>query len=278
MNETSPPIGLIAGAGQLPILEAHGIAAAGRSVCAVGFASSFDDQLPGACDRFASVALARPGGWIRRLRKWGVREAVMVGAVRKSRMYDPLKWLANIPDLRALHLWYRVLRHDRRDQVVLTSLASELSRSGIELIDTTQYIPDHLASAGVMTTRPPDSREQADHDFGWSILMRMNDLDIGQAIAVKGRDVIAVEAMEGTDEMIRRTAQLCRSGGWTLLKGPGPDKDMRFDVPTIGEQTIASLKQAGATCLVVAANRVIIIDKTKVIAAANAAKIAIVGG
>jgi len=275
MGESS--VGLIAGAGELPLLEARGIRAAGHRVCAVAFARSYDAALPGVCDEFATIALARPGGWIRRFRGWGVREAVMVGAVRKSTMYDPFKHLRNVPDLRALRLWYRVLRHDRRDQTVLRAVADELSRSGIQLIDTTRYIPDHLADAGVMSTREPTAHERADVDFGWSILMRMNDLDVGQSIAVSSRDVIAVEAMEGTDAMIARAGELAKYGKWTLLKAPAPDKDMRFDVPTVGVSTIENLHAAGGTCLAVAAKRVILVDKPAVIAAANRAGIAVVG-
>ncbi len=271
------PIGLIAGSGALPLMEARGIRAAGRSVCAVGFAGSYDPQLPSLCDRFAKVAIARPGGWIRRFRGWNVREAVMVGAVRKSRMYDPLRHLRYLPDARALRLWYRVLRHDRRDQAVLAAIAEELSRSGIELIDSTRYIPDHLASAGPMTKHHPGAHELADIDFGWPILMRMNDLDVGQSIAVSSRDVIAVEAMEGTDAMIERAGKLARHGRWTLLKGPKPDKDMRFDVPTVGLETIHKLAAAGATCLAVAAGRVILLDKPTLLAEADKAGIAVIG-
>ncbi|MCC6681339.1 MAG: UDP-2,3-diacylglucosamine diphosphatase LpxI [Phycisphaeraceae bacterium] len=271
------PIGLIAGAGALPLMEARGMRAAGRSVCAVAFAGSYDPQLPGLCDRFAKVAITRPGGWIRRFRGWHVREAVMVGAVRKSRMYDPLRHLRYLPDSRALRLWYRVLRHDRRDQAVLAAIAEELSRSGIELIDSTRYIPDHLASAGPMTKHLPGAHELADIEFGWPILMRMNDLDIGQSIAVSSRDVIAVEAMEGTDAMIERAGKLARHGRWTLLKGPKPDKDMRFDVPTVGIETIHKLAAGGATCLAVAAGRVILLDKPTLLAEADKAGIAVIG-
>ena len=175
-------------------------------------------------------------------------------------------------------LWYRVLRHDRRNQTVLGAVADELSRHGIELIDSTPlHFRSTWAEPGVMTRRALSSEQQADLDFGWPVLMRMNDLDIGQAIAIKDRDIIAVEAIEGTDAMIRRAGELCRSGGWMLLKGPRPDKDMRFDVPTIGEQTIGNLKRAGAACLAVAAGKVILADKPKVLAAADAAGITIVG-
>lgn len=271
------PIGLIAGGGRLPVLEAEGIRAANRRVVCVALGDQYDGDLPGLCDGFARAGALRPGRWVKLLKRWGAREAVMVGVVSKTRMYDPLAAVRSLPDLRALRLWYRVLRHDRRSQVLLTAVADDLFSQGVELIDTTRYIPEHMAGAGVMTRRQPGAQQMADITFGWPILMRMNDLDIGQAIAVKGRDVIAVEAIEGTDGMIRRAGELCKSGGWVMLKGPRPDKDRRFDVPTVGVQTIQALKAAGGSCLAVASGSVILAEKDQVIAAADEAGIAIVG-
>ena len=271
------PIGLIAGGGRLPVLEAQGIRASGRRVACVGFTGQYDRDLPGLCDSFANAGVTRPGRWVRLLKKWGASQAVMVGVVRKTRMYEPGGLLRSFPDMRALRLWYRVLRHDRRSQTVLGALADELATNGIELIDTTRYIPEHMAEPGVLTRREPSARQSADIEFGWPILMRMNDLDIGQAIAVKDRDVIAVEAIEGTDKMIARAGQLCRAGGWVMLKGPKPDKDRRFDVPTVGVQTIENLRAAGGTCLALAAGSVILAEKQKVLAAADEAGIVVVG-
>jgi UDP-2,3-diacylglucosamine hydrolase len=277
MPRDNSPIGLIAGGGRLPLLEAAGIRAAGRRVVCVGFSGQYDNDLPGLCDEFSPAGLARPGRWARLLKRWGASEAVMVGVVSKTRMYDPLAAVRSLPDLRAIRLWYRVLRHDRRSQTLLTALADELSGNGIELIDTTRYIPQHMAGAGVLTRKQPTAQQMADITFGWPILMRMNDLDIGQAIVVKDRDVIAVEAIEGTDKMIGRAGGLCKSGGWVLIKGPKPDKDRRFDVPTVGVQTIESLKAAGGVCLAIAAGSVILAEKEKVLAAADEAGIAIIG-
>lgn len=275
MSDT--PLGIIAGSGRLPVLEAQGARAAGREVVCVGFAGHHDDDLPEYCDRFATAGVLRLGRWARLLRRWGAQEAVMIGGVAKTNMYSPLKMFRTLPDLKTLRVWYRDCRHDRRSQTLLTAVANSLSRSGIELIDNTRYIPEHLAEAGVMTRRSPTAAQHADIALAWPVLMRMNDLEIGQAIAVKDRDIIAVEAMEGTDRMITRAGELCRGKPWTLLKAAGPDKDMRFDVPTVGVQTIENLKAAGATCLAVAAGSVILAEKEKVIAAADAAGIAIVG-
>jgi UDP-2,3-diacylglucosamine hydrolase len=271
------PIGLIAGGGRLPVLEAEGIRATGRRVVCVGLGGGHDQALPGLCDHFKSAGVMRLGSWARRLRRWGAREAVMVGVVRKTRLYDPLVIVRELPDWRTARLWYRVLRHDRRSQTLLTVVADDLLKQGIKLIDTTRYIPEHMAEVGVLTRKQPSSDQHADIAFGWPILMRMNDLDIGQAIAVKNRDVIAVEAIEGTDAMIRRTGGLCKTGGWVLLKGPRPDKDRRFDVPTVGVQTIEALKASGGVCLAVAAGSVILADKQNVIEAADAAGIVVVG-
>jgi UDP-2,3-diacylglucosamine hydrolase len=271
------PIGLIAGEGRLPVLEAAGIRAAGRRVVCVTIGEHYDRDLPGLCDGFARAAVARPGRWVKLMKRWGAQQAVMVGVVSKTRMYDPIRIVRSLPDLRAIRLWYRVLRHDRRSQTMLTALADELQNSGVELIDTTRYIPEHMATPGVLTRRQPSAQQMADITFGWPILMQMNDLDIGQAIAVKERDVIAVEAIEGTDRMIRRAGELCKSGGWVLIKGPKPDKDRRFDVPTVGVQTIQNLKAAGGTCLAIAAGAVILAEKPSVIQAADAAGIALIG-
>ncbi len=271
------PIGLIAGGGALPELTAAGIRAAGREVVCAGLAGQYEDGLPGMCDRFKAVGLVRIGQWMRTLRRWGAQEAVMIGMVRKQRMYEPLALVRQVPDLHAAKVWLWDLRHSKQSQTLLGAVADELARGGVKLIDTTRYLPEHLADEGVMTAKPLSAKVQADIDFGWPVLMRMNELQVGQAVAVKGGDVIAVEAIEGTDAMILRAGELCRSGGWTLLKAPDERKDMRFDVPTIGVQTIENLRQAKAAAVVVKAGRVIMAEKPKVIDAANAAGIAVVG-
>jgi len=271
------PLGLIAGNGRLPILEAQGARQRGRAVACIGLAGQYDPDLPQHCDRFRKVGFLRLGQWIRIFRGWGVAEAVMVGGVRKSRMHDPLRLFRQIPDWRAAILWYRHLRGDRRNQTVLTALANELASHGITLIDSTAYIPDHLATRGVMTRTQPTAQQLADIDFGWPLLEETSRLHVGQSMAVRDRDVIAVEAIEGTDAMIARAGQLCRAKGWTLLKTASPDHDMRADVPTIGVSTIKTLARAGGGCIALGAGRVILIDKPSTLAAADKAGIAIVG-
>lgn len=277
MAVMAEPIGLIAGGGMLPIIEARGMRAAGRRVVCVGLADQYDPSLPGLCDAFAEAGIIRLGRWIRLLRRWGASEAVMVGYVRKLRMYEPWRLIRQMPDLRAARLYYRTLRRDKRNQTLLAAVADELSASGVRLIDTTRYIAEHMAGEGVLTRRAPTAAQSADIAFGRPILAGVIELDIGQSLAVRDCDVLAVEAVEGTDAMIARAGELCRRGGWTLIKAAGPSKDRRFDVPTIGVNTIKNLARAGAGCVAIEAGAVILIDRPAVLAAADAAGIVIVG-
>lgn len=270
-------MGLIAGQGQLPVLVARGMRSAGVKVCAVGLRDQFAADLPAECDSFATAGIAQIGRWCRLLKRFGVREAIMVGGVSKARMHDPLRVFRQLPDWRAAKLWYRRLRHDRRNAALLAALADELKECGVTLIDSTTYIPDQLATPGTMTRTQPSGAQRADIDFGWPIFTQLVGLDIGQSMAVRERDVIAVEAIEGTDAMIERAGQLCPRKGWVLLKTASAQHDMRADVPSVGVATIERLAKAGAGALALGAGRVIMIDKPQVIAAADKAGIAIVG-
>ncbi len=246
------------------------------SIC-VGLRDQFDADLPGLCDEFRQAGIVQIGRWIRLLRKAGASEAVMVGRVAKTRMHDPFRLIRQLPDWRAVNIWYRRLRHDRRNAALLAAVADELLHNGITLIDSTTYIPDHLATAGTMGSIEPGEKQRADIEFGWPLLTKTVGLDIGQSIAVRDRDVIAVEAVEGTDRMVERAGELCKTKGWTLLKTARPDHDMRADVPTIGVETIEKVAKAGGRCIAVGVGRVILIDKPKVIEAADRLKVAIVG-
>ena len=201
----------------------------------------------------------------------------MVGGVTKTRMHDPLRVIRNLPDWRAINLWYRRLRHDRRNATVLAALTDELQRNGISLVDSTTYITDHLATPGAMGSVQPTAEQRGDIDFAWPMLQQAVELDIGQSMAVRERDVIAVEAVEGTKAMIARAGELCRKKGWTLLKTAKADHDRRADVPSVGVETIEQMDQARGGCIALGAGRVILIDKPKVIEAADRAGIALVG-
>lgn len=271
-------LGLIAGEGRLPFLVAEGARSAGLKVVCVALAGAAEKSLAGQVDLFYDVPLARPGAWIRKLRKHGVGPAIMVGRVPKPKLHTPWRIVRYLPDWRALRIYYWRLRTKAKvNETLLCALADELATGGIILENSTMYCRDHLATVGLMTqTKPPPSVE-GDIEFGWEIVKKLGELDIGQAVAVKEKEVIAVEAIEGTAAMIERAGALCKSGGWTLIKASKPQQDMRFDVPCVGPETISSLSKNRARCLVVEADKTIIIDKPDTIKLADKLGIAILG-
>ncbi|QOJ01277.1 MAG: LpxI family protein [Phycisphaeraceae bacterium] len=275
-----PPtaIGLIAGGGELPVLIATSLVKAGHAVHGLGLLRQYDPVLPGICSTFREVGLLKVGRWGRILSGLGVKHAIMVGKVDKAKlMHDPLRILRYVPDWRTAVAWYRHLRHDRRSHAVLGAIALELDRCGVSLLDSTAPIPDSMADAGVMTRREPTREQRSDIQFVWPLLQQMLRLDVGQAVAVRERDVLAVEAVEGTDRMIERVGGLCRARGWTLVKGARAGHDRRSDVPTVGVRTIENLAKHGAGCLALAAGEVIMLDKREMIRKADEAGIAIIG-
>jgi len=241
-------------------------------------ANTAEPGLADEVDVFYRVGVARPGTWIRKLRKHGVSRTVMVGRVDKSQLFTPWRILRYLPDWRAFRVYYWRLRgKDKLTDSLLAATADELATGGIVLENLTMYCKEHLATAGVMTEHQPNTSVEGDIEFGWQIVKKLGELDIGQAIAVKEKEVLAVEAIEGTAEMIERAGQFCKSGGWTLIKTSKPNQDMRFDVPCVGPDTIRSLAKNGGKCLVVEAGKTIIIDKPETINLANQLGITILG-
>jgi DUF1009 family protein len=272
-------VGLIAGGGRLPFMVAAGARRRGLRVVCVGLAGYVEEPLAGEVDAFHPVAVARPGSWIRKLRKHGVTRAVMVGQVTKSHLFTPWRILRYLPDWRAFRIYYWRLRGKSiQTDTLLSALAEELASGGVVLENSTMYCEEYLAEAGVMTRHKPGTQIEHDIEFGWPLAKKLGELDIGQAIAVKEREVIAVEAIEGTKEMIKRAGQFCKAGGWTLIKTAKPAQDVRFDVPCVGPETIRDLAAGGGRCLVVEAGKTLIIDKPQTIALADQLGIAMVGG
>jgi DUF1009 family protein len=278
MTTESNTLGLIAGQGRLPFIVADGAHKAGLRVICVGLAGNAEPALAKYVDKFYNVAVARPGSWIRKLKSNGVTNTVMVGSVQKSQIFTPWRILRYLPDWRALEIWYWTLRSSsKQNQTLLTALANELAKGGIVLEDSTKYCKEHLAGSGPMTNNRPDKKTENDIEFGFTIAKKVAELDIGQSVAVKERDCLAIEAIEGTAEMIKRAGSLCKRGGWTLVKVAKRNQDMRFDVPCVGSDTIKALSENGCRCLVVEAGKVIIIDKPETITLADKLGIAIVG-
>ena len=278
LRDSEQVLGLIAGQGRLPFLVAAGARRAGLKVICVGLAGSAEPELKEMVDEFYTVAIARPGSWIRKLRLHGVSETIMVGRVAKRRIFTPWRIMRYLPDWRALRVWYWRLRDkDKRNDTLLNALAEELASGGIVLENSTMYCKEHLASAGCMTRHEPSGAVEDDIEFGWPLVKKLGELDIGQAIAVKEREVIAVEAMEGTAKMITRAGEQCRKGDWTLIKVAKPAQDLRFDVPCVGPDTIRSLAENGGGTLVVEAGKTIIIDKPETVKLADELGLCILG-
>ena len=278
IDEARDVLGLIAGEGRLPFLIATGAKKAGLKVICVGLAETPEEGLIDEVDVFYRVAIARPGGWIRKLRKHGITKTIMVGRVSKGRLFTPWRILRYLPDWRAFRIYYWRLRNkNKQTDSLLCALADELASGGIILENSIMYCKEHLATAGAMTAEPLRPSVKGDIEFGWEIVKKLGELDIGQAIAVKEKEVIAIEAIEGTAEMIKRAGRFCKSGGWTLIKASKPQQDMRFDVPCVGPDTIRSLSENGSKCLVVETDKTIIIDKPETIKLANQLGITIFG-
>ena len=280
MSADVEPLGLIAGEGAFPFLVARGARAAGRRVVCCAFDGFADESLRGEVDAYKRVSIVRLGSWARFLRQHGVREAIMVGRVKKGEMHRRAEWLwiaRQMPDFVSLRAFVTTLRRDRRTDKVLSAIAGILQDRGVTLIDSTTYTRDQMAGEGTMGRVRPTPRQLADAERGWRLCGLLTREDVGQSVAVRDLDVIAVEAVEGTNKMIERAASLCRGASWTLVKRASTPQDMRMDVPTVGVQTIEKLAASGAGCLCLEAGQVIMLEKEKVIAAANKAGIAVVG-
>lgn len=266
-TSTRRKVGLLAGSGRFPVLFAEAAQQRGLEVHCVGIRHEAPDELIPLCARFERVGVTRMNTMIRAFQRMGVDEVVMAGKVTKNVMYTPWRVLQLWPDRRTVR-WWRNLP-DRKDDTVLLSLIDEFARDGIRFTSALDYCPELLVDHGLLSRRPLTPVERGDVAFGWRLAKAMGGLDVGQSVAVKERAALAVEAIEGTDRCIERAGQLCKAGGWTLVKVAKPQQDMRFDVPTIGLSTIDNLARAGAKVLAVEAHKTILVDRDLVIARAN---------
>jgi DUF1009 family protein len=263
------PIGLLAAAGRLPIAVAEKAAAQGLPVRCVGVKHLASPELEGLCERFCWAGLGRLGKVIRWFRRQGVCEIIMAGKVQKAELLKPWRILHLLPDWRTLRFWYNRRRRDNKDDTLLLGLIAEFERDGMRFGSAAEYCPELLVSAGILTRRAPTPAEREDIAFGWELAKEIGRLDIGQSVVVRERAVLAVEAIEGTDQAISRAGKLSRGGGFTVVKVAKPQQDMRFDVPTIGTTTIESLQRAGGRVLAVEAGKTIILDQETTISLAN---------
>lgn len=272
-------IGLVAGWGDYPRQIARALREQGHRVACLAVLDHADPTLADECDDFTWVGLAQLGRAIRYFRQQGVRQATMAGKIHKVVFYQPGVWFRHRPDLRTLRCFWGhfvLSRKDRKDDTLLLAVVNEFARDGIQFAPATDFAPELLIGRGPLTTKRPSSAQWKDIEFGWRLAKEMGRLDVGQSVAVKDRAALAVEAIEGTDECIRRAGALCARGGFTLVKVAKPQQDMRFDVPTIGLGTLRTLAAAGAGVLAIEAGRTIVLDRDEVVRFADEHGVAIV--
>ena len=260
-------IGLIAGGGQFPILFARAARQNGVEVVAVALKGEADELLESEVNICSWVSLGKLGRMIETFEKAQVTEVAMAGAVAKTKLFSKIR-----PDWKAVRLLARMLH--KKDDAILRAFTEELEAHGIKVRPSTIFLPELLAPPGILTRRRPNARERRDINFGWDLAKEIGKLDIGQCILVRDQAVLAVEAIEGTDETIRRGGRLGKSEV-VVVKVCKPNQDLRFDVPAVGLQTIETMKEVGASVLVVEAERTLMFDREKMIQAADDAKIAI---
>lgn len=267
-------IGVIAGNGRFPFLVIDAARNLGHQVTVVAIREEADAGLESISGDRSGIAvhwisLGQLGRCIAILKSAGVSRVLMAGQVKHTKLFAKV-----VPDLTFLSVLSR-LRNRNTDSLIST-VADVLSENGIELVDSTTFLKPLLASAGELTKKSPSEDEASDLAFGYETADAIADLDIGQTIVVKDRAVVAVEAMEGTDDVIIRAGQLAGAGS-CVVKVAKPRQDMRFDVPVVGLATIRSMQKAGATVLSVDEGRTLMLDGDVVIKSADEARISIVG-
>ncbi|HET6513679.1 MAG TPA: UDP-2,3-diacylglucosamine diphosphatase LpxI [Thermodesulfovibrionales bacterium] len=263
-------IGLISGMGELPFAIAEEAKEKGFRIFAIALEPLADRRLSEYVDDIRWINVGKLGEMIKALKRFGIKEAVMAGKVPKSLLYKS----RIMPDLRAAKLLFSL--KDRRDDSILLAITHELEKEGISLLKTTEFCSTLLAPRGVLTKNRPTDEELNDIAFGWKIAKELGRLDIGQTVVIKNKAVMALEAIEGTDEAIRRGGRYAHKGA-VVVKVSKPDQDMRFDVPAAGLATLEVMIEVKARVLAVEAGKTILLQKDDLLNQAQAAGISVVG-
>ncbi len=258
------PIGILAGWGRYPVAVAEAIRRAGGRTAILAIRDHADAALEPLADVAGEVGVAEIGGAVEFFRRHGVRRATMAGKIHKAKLFTRHAWLRHLPDWTGIKtFWPHFVsrRCDNRDDSLLGAIASAFDARGVTICPATDFAPELLAEEGLLAGRPLCRRLEADVAFGWRLAKELGRLDIGQTVVVKNRAPLALEAIEGTDECIRRAGRLCPTGGMTVVKVAKPQQDLRFDMPTIGIGTLESAAAAGARVLCIEAGRTILVDR-----------------
>ncbi len=262
--------GLIAGNGKFPFMVLDSAHERNLDMIVAAIKEETSPEIESCGYPVHWLGLGQLGKLVRLFRQAGVSKAIMAGQVKHAQIFG-----SSLPDLTMLKL-LAGLKHKNTDALI-GAVARVLEESGIELLDSTEFLKPHMAPEGTLTRRGFNSHEQADVEFGRPVAHKIALMDIGQTIVVRDRAVVAVEAMEGTDATIRRAGELAGGKDLTVIKMSKPKQDMRFDVPVIGPSTIRSMIDAGATALVLDAGRTLLVDRRHLVEMADAEGVAIVG-
>jgi DUF1009 family protein len=266
-------IGLIAGNGRFPFLVLDAARRMGHDVTVVAIKEEADGDLEAVAKAQSApmhfVSLGQLGQCIKVLKGAGITQAVMAGQVKHAKIFSNI-----MPDMTLMSVLFKL--KSKNTDALIAAVAEVMKEKGITLMDSTAFLGPLLARAGVMTTRRPTEGDAADFEFGYRMADAIAGLDIGQTIVVKDRAVVAVEAMEGTDEVIARAGRLA-GPGTVVVKVAKPNQDMRFDVPVVGLPTIEAMKAAGAAALSLDAGKALMLDGDAFLRAADEAGIAVVG-
>ncbi len=261
-------LGIMAGEGDLPALVARNAGARGLEPVAVTFSARVGKALKPLSASVLQCGLGQPNKIFRFLHREGVREVVFAGKVEK-------RWLYRNPrlDLRAVQVLRRL--KDRRDDSIMLAIIEEMESEGFHVLPQKEFLGDLFAQPGVLSHRAPTRREREDLEFGFAMAKGVAALDLGQTVVVRNRAVVAVEAIEGTDETIRRGCAIAGRGA-VAVKVAKPSQDPRFDVPVVGETTLRALREGRGTALAIEAGRTMIVSGEAFLEAARRWKIAVI--
>ncbi len=265
MNEK---IGLIAGNGQFPILFSKTAVKEGFSVYTAAYVNEADQALTQLSEKIQWLHLGQIKRLIKFFKQNDVSRAVMLGAIRKTRLFSDVK-----PDMKAIAI-IAGMQHTH-DDAIMRAFADSLEKEGIKIEASTFLLPGLLSTKGIWTDRKPSRSEKKDIVLGFSIAREIGRLDIGQCVVVGGGSILAVEAIDGTDATIKRGGQLGK-GEAVLVKVCKPNQDFRFDIPSVGVKTIETMSQHDVRVLAIEAGRTVVFDRSEMIRTANENDIAII--
>jgi len=262
--------GLIAGNGRFPILALESARQLGLEITVIAIQEEADKEVESLADRCYWISLGQLSKLIDICKSEGIVEVMMCGQVKHARIFSSI-----VPDWRLVKLLATL--PSKNTDGLIGGVRKILESEGIQLRDSTMLLKPLLAGAGVLTRRKPTKAEMTDVEYGRRVANALAGFDVGQSVAICERACVALEAMEGTDAMLRRAASLVSGRRLSLVKVARRREHLLFDVPVAGLSTIPVMRQTGTTVLAVEAGRTLLLDKEKMIAAADDAEIAIIG-